>query len=114
MITSPNPTCERRRKPNFFIVGAPKSGTSAMSQYLSEHPDIYMAKKEMNFFGEDLRFGRRIWRRDLGSYLNEFKTCNSQRRAGEASVWYLFSSRAAEEIRAFDPNSRIIVMLREP
>jgi len=41
-------------KPNFFIVGAPKSGTTALNVYLSEHPDIFMARKELHYFGRDL------------------------------------------------------------
>ncbi|MBM3518373.1 MAG: sulfotransferase [Alphaproteobacteria bacterium] len=43
-----------RRKPNFFIVGAPKSGTTAMDAYLSEHPDVFMAQKEPHYFAVDL------------------------------------------------------------
>src|SRR5579862_8662930 len=43
-----------KKKPDFFIVGAPKSGTTAMDHYLAAHPDIFMAKKEIHFFGSDL------------------------------------------------------------
>ena len=102
------------KKPNVFIVGAPKCGTSAMDQYLAVHPDIYMAKKEMHAFGSDLRFGPQFYRRDQSAYLAEFAARNGERRAGEASVWYLFSTRAAAEIHAFNPQARIIIMLREP
>jgi hypothetical protein len=103
-----------RIRPDFFIVGAPKCGTSALVEYLSHHPDIYMARKEMHFFGSDLRFGSQIYRRDRNAYRSEFDTWNGQSRAGEASVWYLFSTRAAAEIKEFNPHSRIIIMLREP
>jgi len=106
--------CSDRRKPDLFIVGAPKCGTTAMAQYLAAHPDVYMAKKEMNVFGADLRFGPQFYRRDLPAYLTEFDSRNGQSRAGEASVWYLFSTHAAAELRAFNPESRIIIMLREP
>jgi len=101
-------------RPDFFIVGAPKCGTTAMSDYLAAHPDIYMARKEMHFFGADLRFGPQFFRRDLAAYLAEFDDWKGQRHAGEASPWYLFSTRAAAEIKAFNPDARIIVMLREP
>jgi len=101
-------------RPDFFIVGAPKCGTTAMADYLAAHPEIYMARKEMHFFGSDLRFGRQFFRRDLAAYLAEFDAWNGQRRVGEASVWYLFSTRAAAEIKAFSPDARIILMLREP
>lgn len=100
--------------PNFFIVGAPKCGTTALDQYLSAHGDIFMARKEMHFFGSDLKFGSQFYRRDEKAYLAEFSECRDQARVGECSVWYLFSQTAAKEIKAFNPDARIIVMLREP
>lgn len=106
------PTTEK--KPDVFIVGAPKCGTSAMHQYLAAHPDIYMAKKEMHTFGRDLRFGPQFYRRNVQEYLAEFDARNGQRRAGEASVWYLYSTLAAAEIHTFNPEARIIILLREP
>lgn len=104
------------KKPNFFIVGAPKCGTTALNHYLAAHPDIFTAKKEMHFFGSDLRFGPQLqlYRRHPEDYLAEFKAWGDQACGGEASVWYLFSQKAAGEIKAFNPNARIIIMLREP
>jgi len=101
-------------KPGFFIVGAPRCGTTAMAQFLSSHPEVFMAQKEMHGFGRDLRFGRRFYRRDFETYLTEFDRASGQKHAGEASVWYLLSNQAASEIKAFNPASRIIIMLREP
>jgi hypothetical protein len=100
--------------PDVFLVGAPKSGTTAMAEYLGAHPDIFMAKKEMNVFGGDLQFGPQFYRRDVKAYLDEFAGRTTQRRSGEASVWYLLSTQAASEIKAFNPDARIIIMLREP
>lgn len=85
-----------------------------MAQYLGSHPGIFMARKEMHFFGSDLHFGKSFYRRDRREYLAEFAGRNGALRAGEASVWYLFSKKAAAEIRAFNPKARIIVMLRQP
>ncbi len=102
------------KQPDFFIVGAPRCGTTALDGYLSKHPDIYMAQKEMHHFGSDLRFGPQFYRRDRDAYLSEFGAWNGQARAGEASVWYLFSKQAAAEIKAFNPDARIIIMLRDP
>ncbi len=102
------------RKPDLFLVGAPKSGTTAMAKYLGAHPEIYMAQKEMHCFGDDLHFGPRFYRRDRQAYLGQFQGCNGQRHAGEASVWYLFSRHAASEIKDFNPDANIIIMLREP
>jgi len=104
----------RVNRPNFFIIGAPKCGTTAMAHYLSGHPEVFMARKEMHGFGADLRFGARFYRRDPEDYLSEFNGWDGQPRAGEASVWYLYSQQAASEIHSFNPDSRIIVMLREP
>ncbi|OOO02066.1 MAG: hypothetical protein USCGTAYLOR_01737 [Chromatiales bacterium USCg_Taylor] len=42
-------------KPNFFIVGAPKCGTTAMHFYLNAHPEIFMSRKELHYFGSDMR-----------------------------------------------------------
>ncbi len=103
------------KKPDFFIVGAPKSGTTAMNEYLSVHPDIYIPpQKEMHFFGADLNFGGPFYRRNLAAYLDTYAAWDRQKRAGEASVWYLYSTQAAAEIKAFNPDSSVIIMLREP
>lgn len=101
-------------KPDVFIVGAPKSGTTAMDQYLAAHPQVFMARKEMHAFGADLHFGPQFYRRDLNAYLAEFASRNGELHAGESSVWYLFSKHAAREIHTFNPRARIIIMLREP
>jgi hypothetical protein len=85
-----------------------------MDHYLAVHPDVFMARKEMHFFGSDLRFGPQFYRRDPTAYLAEFNAANNRRRAGEASVWYLFSGQAAAEIKAFNPDARVIIMLRNP
>lgn len=73
-----------------------------------------MARKEMNVFGSDLRFGPKFYRRDAEAYLAEYSAWKGQSRAGDASVWYLFSTQAAAEIAVFNPDARIIIMLREP
>jgi hypothetical protein len=86
-----------------------------MFHYLSSHPDVYMSdRKEMHFFGSDLNFGPQIYRRSLEAYLAEYESRNGQCRAGEASVWYLLSKTAASEIKAFNPDANIIIMLRDP
>ncbi len=106
--------CACEERPNVFLVGAPKCGTTAMAHYLGLHPDMFMAQKEMNVFGRDLHFEPKFYRRDLNAYMAEFKGRGGRRCAGDASVWYLLSKCAAEEIKAFNPDARIIVMLREP
>jgi len=101
------------QKPDLFIVGAPKCGTTAMYQYLKAHPEIYMSpKKELNYFGSDLNNDWSV--KTLEEYLSYFKDYAREEWGGEASVWYLYSKRAAREIKAFNPGSKIIIMLRNP
>ncbi|MEO8584272.1 MAG: sulfotransferase [Flavitalea sp.] len=97
--------------PNLFVVGAPKSGTTAMNHYLKKHPDVFMAVKELHFFGEDLKMKGRI---SKAEYMREFEAANEKKIKGEASVWYLYSSTAAAEIKSFAPDAKIIIMLRNP
>jgi hypothetical protein len=100
------------KKPNLFIVGAPKSGTTSMHYYLGQHPDIYMPKsfKEPNFFGRDLK----PMPLSLEAYLSFFSDAKSEKYLGEATTWYLYSHEAAKNIKEFSPSARIIMMLRDP
>lgn len=98
-------------KPNFFIVGAPKCGTTAMDEYLRQHPDIFMAKKELHFFGSDIPRKERISKPE---YLSHFFNIEDKKVIGESSVWYLYSERAAKEIYEFEPQAKILIMLRNP
>ena len=101
-------------RPNFFIVGAPKCGTTALSKYLSEHPNIFISDvKEPHYFADDLPKYRYVT--NESDYLSMFDSANAtNHRIGEASVFYLYSKVAIENIKKFDPNARIIVMLRNP
>lgn len=106
-------TPEMKRKPNFFIVGAPKSGTTAMDKYLSDHPDIFMAPKEPHFFARDLLpEGDRCL--DPESYARRFDGAGDEKVVGESSVFYLYSKDAAHLIKAFSPDARILIHLHEP
>jgi hypothetical protein len=98
-------------KPNFFIVGAPKCGTTAMNDYLAQHPDIFMAKKEIHYFGSDLKTRLKI---SEAEYMKNFRQAGNKKIIGEASVWYLFSKTAATEIKNFSPDAKILIMLRNP
>lgn len=100
--------------PNFFIVGAPKCGTTALHAYLAQHPDVFMSDpKEPHYFGSDLDF--RYRRRPTDEqYRSYFADAGDRRRIGEGSVWYLYSECAADEIAQAVPDARIVVMLRDP
>jgi len=102
------------RRPDFLIVGAPKCGTTALSRYLTDHPQIHVAsRKDLHFFGSDLGFTQRK-RLSGAEYLEHFSPAKTSLRVGEASVWYLYSKVAAAEIAGFDPCMKIIIMLRNP
>ena len=101
------------RKPDFFIVGAQRSGTSAMRDYLRKHPEIFTPKiGEPGFFATDGPWPRVI--RDEKTYLSLFADAKDEKRVGEKSTRYLVSRRAAAEIKAFQPSASIIIMLRNP
>lgn len=100
-------------RPNLFIVGAPRCGTTSLYRYLQQHPDVFMsANKAPNYWSADV-FGARH-RMSEEAYLALFAGAKEQRWRGEASVSYLYSQEAARGIRAFSPDARIIVMLRNP
>ena len=86
------------RRPDFFIVGAPKCGTTAMIDYLKQHPEVFVPdRKELDYFGSDLVFkGHRLTEAE---YLSFFSRATTEKRAGEGSVWYLHSTTAALEIK---------------
>jgi len=100
------------RRPDFFFVGHPRSGSGRLDGYLQGHPDIFMAPKELHFFGSDLEYNEPP--RTLDNYLGQFSGAAGQRRVGEASTWYLASVRAAAEMHDFAPEARILVLLRNP
>jgi len=84
-----------------------------MYEYLRAHPDVFMPYfKEPVYFGRDLHKRSRTF--DEKAYLELFRGSRGERRLGEATVWYLYSQTAAEEIRVFAPDARIIIMLRNP
>lgn len=104
------------RRPNFFILGAPKCGTTALSEYLRTHERIFMSTpKEPHYFCEDFDYYYSPGRRSLEHYLGLFDAADDRHLAvGEASVWYLYSRTAAANIAEFDPDARAIVMVRNP
>ncbi len=106
----------QQAKPNFFIVGAPKCGTTSLHEYLQRHPDVYMPfYKEPHFFGSDLIGSRFMqFRNKPEKYLRLFKSAEHESRIGESSPWYLVSKTAAQEIKTYNPDAKIIMILRNP
>ena len=111
------------KKPNLFIVGQPKSGTTALHQFLGQHPEIFMSSiKEPHYFCQDFQsesdryYGSRRFFdfRTEPDYLQLFAKAKSETILGEASTNYLYSQVAAEKISQFNPQAKIIMLLREP
>ncbi|MGP1375745.1 MAG: sulfotransferase family protein [Almyronema sp.] len=99
-------------KPSFFIVGAPKCGTTALCKYLNRHPDIFIPQlKELHYFDTDLKTKSKAHSRS--EYLALFAD-GAGKICGEGTPTYLYSKTAAEEIYRFEPKAKIIIMLREP
>jgi hypothetical protein len=101
------------RFPDFFLIGQPKSGSTALYELLRRHPGIFMpdVKEPMYFAGEDCYSGAPY---RLNDYLALFSPVTANEICGEASILYLWSPSAAERIAAVRPDARLIVMLREP
>jgi hypothetical protein len=107
------------RVPDFFVVGQPKSGTTALYEMLRRHPQIYMpAGKEPWFFASELHErtpprpeGTPI---TLAQYRALFDAASPAQRVGEATALYLWSRTAAAAIAEARPDARIIAILREP
>lgn len=111
--------------PNFLVIGAAKSGTTALYHYLKQHPQVYMSpQKETNFFAFE---GQRVCFRGpgdgetsdsivttLASYEDQFQAVSNESAIGEASPWYLYSTDAAANIHRRIPDAKLIAVLRNP
>jgi Sulfotransferase family len=130
--------------PNFFLVGAPKAGTTSLYHYLAQHPDIYMSpiKEPCHFstevrpenFSHEMRAGVEAAFReqrkylqgpmteqrfggvgmDWDDYVKLFRNVRTETAIGEASVSYLWSKTAATNIHAKIPHAKVVVVLRDP
>lgn len=98
--------------PNFFIVGGPKCGTTALYEYLRRHPEVFLPhRKEPNYFGRRTLTARRPTRE---TYLALFEDAGDARFLGEASPLTMIHETAAAEIHAMNPEAKIIAMVRDP
>lgn len=108
--------------PNFFVIGAARSGTTALHATLAQHPDIFMSpNKEPYFFAFEGQpppapqgppHGGIVWQSH--KYLALFKDVSGERAIGESSIIYLSSSVAARRIRRNVPEAKIAALLRNP
>jgi len=104
----------KTNKPEFFCVGAAKSGTSALQHFLRQHPDIFMPEmKEIHHFAPDLLKADDPWL-DEQKYLSIFRDAKEHQVIGETSVFYLLSEDSASLIQKAQPQAYIIIMIRNP
>ena len=112
------------RLPNFLIIGAAKSGTTSLYDYLNQHPQVYMSPvKEPRFFaleGEKLNFqnpDQAINETSIttfSDYCSLFDNVTHETAIGEASPLYLYSPKAVERIAHCLPEAKLIAILRNP
>lgn len=111
--------------PTFLIIGAAKSGTTSLYQYLGQHPDIFMSpEKEPHFFafkdhplnfsgpGDDKLIERTVstWE----GYRSLFESAESHMAIGEASPSTLYFPASVRRIEKYLPEARLVVILRNP
>ncbi len=105
-------------KPTFFIVGTPKSGTTSLFKYLEEHPQVFVPSiKEPHFFAfpevKNTYYKTKIIN-NKPDYLKLYKQAKSFKAAGDFSTSYLKNSKTAQRIYDFNPQAKIIIVLRNP
>lgn len=97
-------------KPNLFVIGEPKTGTTALYKYFKNHPQIFIPKtKEPNRFCKDL--GRTISKKKYAKLYDEL---SDEKYAVDMSVRYAYSDEAPKEIHKYNPKAKIIYGIREP
>jgi hypothetical protein len=108
--------------PNFIVIGAYKSGTTSLYNYLRQHPEIFMSRiKEPNFFAHEKKAkmmreeGKEVRVIDnMDSYQDLFKKVTNEKAIGEASPIYLGTPLAAKRIKETIPDVKLIAILRQP
>lgn len=115
-----------KRLPDFLVIGAGKSGTTSLNHYLSQHPEIFMARKEPSYFAiknlESINdpndaemmsyYPNGVM--DFDNYQALFSDAQDGQLLGEVSPIYLNSPEAAEEIKNTIPEVKLVAILRHP
>jgi hypothetical protein len=100
---------QQPRFPNFFILGAAKSGTTSLHGWLAQHSEIAMSEPKEPFFFE-AEFDRGV----VFYWKHYFSHWNGQRVVGEARHRNLYLQYVPERIRASAPDARFVAILRNP
>lgn len=94
-------------KPNFFITGSQKAGTTALQHYLSQHPQVYLFPYEIHYY--DL-----FEKKGLKWYLKKFRKTNGAIAVGEKTPAYMYDPDIPEKIKRDFPDAKLIFMIRNP
>jgi len=107
--------------PNFFVIGAYKSGTTSLNQYLAAHPEIFLPRvKEPSYFAfagvrqANLTLVYRNSVKSLAEYQDLYRNATAHIAVGDVSPEYMTSQIAALEIHRLVPNAKLIAILRDP
>jgi hypothetical protein len=111
--------------PDFFVIGAPKAGTTALHVALAQHPRVFMSRtKEPKHFltdglpptgggpGDAKTFREYVWSR--ADYEALFTTAQEGGMRGESTPFYLYDHTAQQRIISAVPGARMIALLRDP
>ena len=96
------------KKPNLFIVGHTRSGTTSLKYYLEQHPDVFMVHNKKGYFGFETDYNSE------DEYLKQFSKVKNQTVIAEKCTDYLICPETAKRLKFFNPESKIIIMLRNP
>jgi len=97
-------------KPNFFILGAAKSGTTSLYFLLKQHPDIFLTEeKEPTFFND----GFQVIDNPI-DYFELYDPSADEPIRGEASHTYMSNPRSGKVLKALFPDAKFVVILRNP
>lgn len=101
------------RLPDFFVIGAAKSGTTSLYSYLFRHPRIFLSRiKEPEYFSKTSAYDRGIdWYKGL------FSEAGDNQRCGEASTTYTRWPHTLDSsalIAKTVPDAKFIYIMRHP
>ena len=111
-------TSSARTRPTYLVIGAQKAGTTSLHHYLSQNPAVLTARvKEVQYF-------TKYYARGEGWYRGQFPLVTHERAVrrrigvspavGEATAACLFDPRSPERVHAFDPEMKLVALLRDP
>jgi Sulfotransferase domain len=111
-------TSSARVRPTYLVIGAQKAGTSSLHHYLSQNPAVLTARvKEVQYFTKYYARGEAWYRAQFPLVTHEHavrRRLGVSPAVGEATAACLFDPRSPERVHAFDPEMKLIALIRDP